>query len=178
MLRPADGQATRVRTRRRTVRCAVSPVDCEAGLRSRWHVPEVRFPFLPLPAGQHVAPRSCRRRRPSTRRRTPPPPRCRSARPTRASSRPSARYATGPPGLAVPCAVLAEDGQVDGAGECAGCGHAGLTRRTIRTRQECAALFAATGFRLASIYPTCAGEYVIEATPALVPASNRETPSE
>jgi hypothetical protein len=43
------------------------------------------------------------------------------------------------------------------------------------TREECAALFAVTGFRLASIYPTCAGEYVIEATPALVPASNRET---
>jgi hypothetical protein len=45
----------------------------------------------------------------------------------------------------------------------------------IRTREECAALFAATGFRLASIHPTCAGEYVIEVTPALVPASNRET---
>ena len=32
----------------------------------------------------------------------------------------------------------------------------------LRTRDELAALFAAAGFRLASIYPTSAGEYVIE----------------
>jgi hypothetical protein len=36
----------------------------------------------------------------------------------------------------------------------------------LRTRDEWAALFAATGFRLANIYPTRAGEHVIEATPA------------
>jgi hypothetical protein len=36
---------------------------------------------------------------------------------------------------------------------------------TVRTPDEWATLFATAGFRLANIYPTRAGEYVIEATP-------------
>jgi hypothetical protein len=36
----------------------------------------------------------------------------------------------------------------------------------VRTRDEWAALFDAAGFRLANIYPTDAGENVIEAIPA------------